>query len=178
MNENKWKLTAIGMGIMIITALVTGIVVANWPGRGTDVRVEFPAPTTPAAVRRAETESSPAASPRIEPRSVPTSRAIPPQAAVDVCNRSAAAQAESRDTKEKVIEVVKDAIIGGAVGAGVGAAGGAIADGGSGAGKGAALGGVVGAAGGTLYGLNDNHKNDQRYREAYAACMRSRGHVS
>jgi len=64
------------------------------------------------------------------------------------------------------------------VGAAVGAAGGAIADGGKGAGKGAAIGGVVGAGGGTLYGLNENRKQDQQYRAAYASCMRSRGYTS
>ena len=60
-------------------------------------------------------------------------------------------------------------------GAAVGAAAGAIVDGGSGAGKGAAIGGLVGAGGGSLYGLNENRKHDQRYRDAYASCMRDRG---
>ena len=89
--------------------------------------------------------------------------------------RHAAAQAPQRD---KTLEVVKDAAIGAVVGAAVGAAGGAIADGGKGAGKGAAIGGVVGAGGGTLYGLNENRKQDQQYRAAYASCMRSRGYAS
>jgi len=53
---------------------------------------------------------------------------------------------------------------------------GAIADGGKGAGKGAAIGGVLGAGGGTLYGLNENKRHDERYREAYGNCMRSRGY--
>jgi hypothetical protein len=39
-----------------------------------------------------------------------------------------------------------------------------------------AIGGVVGAGGGTLYGLNENKKHDERYRDAYAGCMRSRGY--
>jgi hypothetical protein len=34
---------------------------------------------------------------------------------------------------------------------------------------------VVGAGGGTLYGLNENRKHDERYRDAYASCMRARG---
>ncbi len=75
------------------------------------------------------------------------------------------------------MDTVKDGAIGAVAGAVLGAAGGAIADGGSGAGKGAAIGGLVGAGGGTLYGLNENHKHDERYREAYGACMRSRGYV-
>src|SRR5205809_851732 len=48
---------------------------------------------------------------------------------------------------------------------------------GKGAGTGAAIGGLVGAGGGTLYGLNENQKHDQRYRDAYASCMRSRGYT-
>src|SRR2546430_17152673 len=76
---------------------------------------------------------------------------IPPQAAVDACNRYAASQTGDRD---KTAEVVKDAAVGAVVGAAVGAAGGAIAGGGKGAGKGAAIGSVVGAGGGTLHGLN------------------------
>jgi len=35
----------------------------------------------------------------------------------------------------------------------------------------------VGAGGGTLYGLNENGKHDERYRNAYAACMHSRGYT-
>ena len=30
---------------------------------------------------------------------------------------------------------------------------------------------------GSLYGLNENQKHDQQYRDAYATCMRSRGHT-
>jgi len=49
--------------------------------------------------------------------------------------------------------------------------------GGRGAGTGAAIGGLVGAGGGTLYGLNENKKHDQTYRDAYASCMRGRGYT-
>ena len=37
--------------------------------------------------------------------------------------------------------------------------------------------GAIGAGGGTLYGLNENKKHDESYRNAYAACMRSRGYM-
>ncbi len=94
------------------------------------------------------------------------------EAAIDACNRAAAS---APSTKDKTVEVVKDGAVAALVGAAVGAAGGAIADGGKGAGKGAAIGGAVGAGAGTLYGLSENRKNDERYRAAYAACMRSRG---
>ena len=50
-------------------------------------------------------------------------------------------------------------------------------DGDKGAGKGAAIGGIVGAGGGTLYGLNENKKHDERYKEAYSGCMRSKGYA-
>ena len=82
------------------------------------------------------------------------------------------------NTQDKATEVVRDAAIGAVIGAAVGAAGGAIADGGKGAGKGAAIGGLVGAGGGTLFGLNENRKDDEKYRDAYARCMRSRGYSS
>jgi len=36
---------------------------------------------------------------------------------------------------------------------------------------------VVGASGGSLYGLNENKKHDERYRDAYARCMSSRGYA-
>jgi hypothetical protein len=74
------------------------------------------------------------------------------------------------------MEIVRDGVIGAVAGAAAGAAGGAIAGGGKGAGTGAAIGGLVGA-GGTLYGLNENRRYDERYRDAYAACMRWRGYT-
>lgn len=159
---NPWKFTAIGMGIVLATALVTGIVVAKWGGGET------------------ETAVPPAASPRVAQTTVtpaprPAAPAVPTQAAVDACNQHAANQVGQKD---KTMEVVKDATIGAIVGAAVGAAGGAIADGGKGAGKGAAIGGVVGVGGGTLYGLNENRKHDENYRAAYASCLRSRGYAS
>jgi hypothetical protein len=93
------------------------------------------------------------------------------QAEIGRCNEYAAAQAGDKTT-----EVLKDAGIGAVAGAGTGAAGGAIADGGKGAGKGAAIGGIVGAVGGVLYGVNENRGHDERYRKAYASCMRSHGY--
>lgn len=72
----------------------------------------------------------------------------------------------------------KDAGIGALGGAAVGALGGAIADGGKGAGKGALIGGLVGAGGGTLYGIWDNKKNDERFRAAYGACMKAKGYTT
>src|SRR3989449_4575549 len=153
---DPWKVTAIAMALMMATALVTGLVVANRVGDDTRAAVSTGTASAPA--------------PRVaQPSSVPT------QAAVDACNRYATSQTGDGD---ETAEVVKDAAVGAVVGAAVGAAGGAIAGGGKGAGKGAAIGGVVGAGGGTLYGLNENKKHDERYRAAYASCMRARGFTS
>lgn len=159
--NNPWKLTAIGMALVIATVLVTGLVVANWSGRESDKQgVDVsPARTAPRVA------TSPAA---------PTAAGVPTQSAINTCNQSAAAQAGQREnTKDTVIA----GAIGAVAGAAVGAAGGAVIDGGSGAGKGAVIGGLVGAGGGTLYGLNENGKHNERYRNAYAACMRSRGYT-
>lgn len=156
---NPWKLTAIGMALVIVTALVTGLVVAgrNWSDN----------PPTPAS------EPVKAIGPRPQAQRVaapPAPARVPTTADVEACNLQAKNQ-----TGDKTLAVVKDAVIGGAVGAGMGAAGGAIAGGGKGAGKGAGVGAVVGAAAGTLYGLNENKSHDARYVEAYRACMRGKG---
>jgi hypothetical protein len=155
--KNPWKLTAIGMALVIATALLTGLVVANWSGRPSDKKV-----VDVAAPRVA---SSPTA---------PMAVGLPTQSAVAACNQSAATQAGQR---EKTKDTVIAGAIGAVAGAAVGAAGGAVIDGGSGAGKGAIIGGLVGAGGGTLYGLNENKKHDETYRNAYAACMRARGYT-
>lgn len=164
---NPWKLTAIGMAVVVVTALVTGLVVANWTGSERDRAVaEKP------AVKVAQQSTKPA-------RVASAVPATPSKSAIEACNRYAASEAGGRkDTKDKTVEVVKDGAIGAALGAAVGAAGGAIADGGKGAGKGAAIGGLVGAGAGSLYGLNENKKSDERYRAAYSSCMRSRGYAS
>ena len=160
-NWNPWKMTAIGMALVIVTALVAGLVVANWTGKE---------PAKPAGV------AAPVAAPGGPPGPPPAAHrvAVTPTAAdIDACNQYA-----KSSSGDKTTELLKDAAIGGVVGAGVGAAGGAIAGGGKGAGKGAAIGGIVGATAGTLYGVNEANKNDARYVEAYRACMRGRGYTS
>jgi hypothetical protein len=159
--NNPWKLTAIGMALVIVTALATGLVVANWSGKDSDRKV-------------ADTSSSRPVSP-VASSEAPRAPAVPTQTAINACNHYAATQAGQRN---KTVDTIKDGAIGAVAGAALGAAGGAIAGGGSGAGKGAAIGGLVGAGGGTLYGLNENQKHDEHYRNAYASCMRSRGYTS
>ena len=164
---NPWKLTAIGMAVVVVTALVTGLVVANWTG-GERERAATERPATHVV----EQATKPA-------RVASAVAATPSKNAIEACNRYAATEAGSKkETKDKTVEVVKDGAIGAALGAAVGAAGGAIADGGKGAGKGAAIGGLVGAGAGSLYGLNENKKSDEKYRAAYSSCMRARGYSS
>lgn len=155
---NPWKMTSIGMALVIATALVTGLVVANWKGADKPAPVAAPSPAPRAPAR---TTAAP-----------PRAAAVPTAADVEACNARAKAQ-----TGDKTLGVVRDSVIGGALGAGVGAATGAIADGGAGAGKGAGIGGVVGLAAGALYGLNEAKAHDARYVEAYRACMKAHGHT-
>jgi hypothetical protein len=176
MSVNPWKLTAIAMALVMATALVTGLVVANLTGpRAPGQAAE--APGTVETPKKAGVPTPGVSTPAV-PRTVKAARSsapvAPTAAVVDACNRQAAQQTGPQN---KTLEIVKDAAVGAVVGAAVGAAGGAIAGGGKGAGKGAAIGGVVGAGGGTLYGLNENRKNDERYRDAYASCMRARGYA-
>lgn len=172
--SNPWKLTSLGLGLVVVTALATTLVVANWTGKESDKAAAAGAgsgPAVPAVAASQAPVTAPAAAPAAAPVSTP---GVPTRTAVEACNQYAANQAGQRD---KTVDTVKDVGIGAIAGAALGAAGGAIAGGGSGAGKGAAIGGLVGAGGGTLYGLNENKKHDEHYRGAYAACMRSRGYT-
>src|SRR5215510_1324887 len=131
--NNPWKLTAVAMALVVVTALATGLVVANLSGKGSDKS------------KAADATSSV----RTTPRSAATassSPSVPTQSVIAACNQQAASRVPSRD---KTMDTVKDG----------------------------AIGGLVGAGGGTLYGLNENRKHDEQYREAYAACMRSHGYV-
>ena len=163
---NPWKITAIGLVLTVVTAVVTGVVVANWSGRDAEPKAETPSGATRPATTAQSSTPAPAAAPQ--------PAALPSQATIDACNQHAAAASSQRSNTK---EIVIDGAIGAVAGAAVGAAGGAIAGGGSGAGKGAAIGGVLGAGGGALYGVNENRKNDAQYRDVYATCMRARGYT-
>ena len=161
---NIWKLSTIGLLVIGVTALVTTFVV----GQKSNVETGQSAKAAPASTAQHKNN---AAAPRA--RSVAASapeRVQPSQATVEACNQYANDQVISKST-----ELMKDAGIGAVIGAAVGAAGGAIAGGGKGAGKGAAIGGIVGATGGTLFGLNENKANDEKYKAAYASCMHAKG---
>jgi len=109
---NPWKMTAIGMAVVMATALVTGLVVANWTGGDRTTQEQKAQPKVPQAT----------------PARVANAPATPSQSAIDACNKYAASEAGSKD---KTMEVVKDGAIGAVAGAAVGAAGGAIAGGGT-----------------------------------------------
>jgi hypothetical protein len=128
----------VGLAVIVTTALITGLVVANWNEKE---------PPRSAAIARPASSATTAARPA---RSVVTGSAAPP-----VSSAPAPSAPAPRPKSEGYGDVAEKALIGGAVGAGVGAAGGAIAGGGKGAGKGAAIGGIVGATVGTLYGLHE-----------------------
>jgi hypothetical protein len=169
--NNPWKLTTIALALVGATALATGLVVANWTGKASDKQAAV-------ADKQPVVDTAPgSAAPRVTSSQVPAAApapAVPTHSVIAACNQAAATQSGQRN---KTVDTVKDAGIGAIAGAAVGAAGGAIAGGGKGAGTGAAIGGLVGAGGGTLYGLNENQKHDQRYRDAYASCMRARGYT-
>lgn len=180
--HNPWKLTAIGMALVAVTALVTGVVVASRTKSDENVAALQPPPppeqpssraARPAASSMAATTPAPHTS--AQATQAPAAPRVPDQAVVKACNDQAAA---ATGPHNKTTEVVKDSAIGAVVGAAVGAAGGAIAGGGKGAGKGAAIGGILGGGGGALYGVNDNRKHDAAYRDAYASCLRVRGYAS
>jgi len=91
-----WKMTAVGMMLVVAVAVVTGLVVAGWGPR--------PDPAASSASVAGE-------------RVAALGSAIPAQADVDACNQFAKAQAG-----DKAIEVVKD----GGAGPGKGVANGGI----------------------------------------------------
>jgi hypothetical protein len=165
---NPWKLATLGMSVVFVTALVTGVVVASYMG---------PQKDSEAAAQPEQAEPSQAQPAHSQPAPPPPPAAAPPHAVarptaqdIEACNHYAGSVARDRTT-----ETLGDALVGGALGAGLGAAGGAIAGGGHGAGKGAGIGGLVGATAGTLYGLNQGNQNDAKATVAYRSCMRRRG---
>lgn len=165
---NQWKVATIGLLAIGATAGVTAFVMGG-KSSPTPPTEAVPARDTPVSHEAA----APHAAPKPEHQAAPVQHTHPPEAVVLACNKEAEDKVAS-----KTEEVVKDAAIGAVIAAGVGAASGAIADGGAGAGKGAAIGGVVGAAGGSLYGLNENKTQDERFRAAYASCLHAKGYRS
>lgn len=169
---NPWKLATLGLSVVFITALVTGVVVASYIGQ----KKSEPGDAQPeqASLSQSQPAYSQPAPPPPPPRSAVEHHAVSRPTAHDIeaCNHYASAAARNKTT-----DTITDALVGGALGAGLGAAGGAIAGGGGGAGKGAGIGGLVGATAGTLYGLNEGNQNDAKATVAYRSCMRRRGYT-
>lgn len=143
---NPWSMAALGLVFVMATALVTGLVVANWSGspQGPEPGGQTPAASRPWQATRA-VSVKPAASP-VAP-GVPLVVAIPTAEAVQACNQRAS---DEVGEPERAEEAVKDA----------------------------ASGVVAAVGGGSLYGLNESRRNDEKYRAAYASCMRARGYVA
>lgn len=125
---NPWKVTTIGIALVLATALTTGLATAYFTREP-----DRPAP------RIAATRSY------VRPVANPQYVAAAPVAVTASCDGNA-----------KFGRIAKDGLIGGLLGGAVGAGAGAILDGGRGAGKGAAIGGITGAVGGGLYGAHQN----------------------
>jgi hypothetical protein len=169
---NLWKLSTIGLLVVGATAMATTFVI----GQKSNMEAKQVTKSQSQSVSRhkAQHTSNPTTGHTQPAHTLATNspeHTQPSQAVVEACNTYANDQVTSKTT-----ELVKDGGIGAVIGAAVGAVGGAIADGGKGAGKGAAIGGIVGATGGTIYGMNENKANDEKYQAAYASCMHSKGY--
>ena len=105
-----WRVIATALAVVMATAIVSGLVVANWSGQREDAE----------AVTSVQ-GSAPLA---------------PPPATVSACNQWAAYQAAAPGSTRPT---PPDA--------------------------------------GALYGLDENRKHDERYRAAYAICLRARGYA-
>jgi hypothetical protein len=179
MERNPWKLATIGMALVGTTALGTGLTTAyvlRSPATA-DAQETVTAPRTATELRMAAIRpavATRAVTPAVTTTPVATA-ATPP---VTPVSTTVPAPAECATGGDRAMRIAKPGVVGALLGAGLGAAGGAIADGGKGAGKGAAIGGIVGAGAGSLYGLNENRKSDEKYRAAYSSCMRARGYSS
>ena len=143
---NPWNIAALGLVLVMASALVTGLVVANWSGSSHEPEPRRQAPTASRSWQSTRTVSvKPAAAPIAG--SVPLAVALPTAEAVQACNRRAA---DEVGAPERTEEAVRDATSGG----------------------------VAAVGDGTLYGLNESRRNDEKYRAAYASCMGARGYVA
>src|SRR5262245_60234342 len=110
---NPWKVTAIGMVLVMATAVITGRVVANWSGP--DVSKKTATPETGAPASKLAAVQTPAPVPQTaRPASPPPAAVVPTQSAIEACNQHAAKQVGSRD---KTLDTAKDAGVGALAGA-------------------------------------------------------------
>jgi hypothetical protein len=126
-----WKMTATGITVAAVTAIVTGLTVANRTAPPRDARLDAPSAAPTAVMAQPGSHAAQA------PTGTATERRdTPPDEAIDACNRQAASQTVSSPRERATVN------------------------------------------GGTLYGIWDDRKNDARFRAAYGACMKARGHTT
>ena len=152
---NPWKLATIGLALIGVTALSTGVTTAYFmrPG-GAPTTATTPAVSVPEATFAAEpvAPAPPAPAVRYVAARPAARRVVASTAPRVVRTVNVPVAADCATTGDRVWRIAKPGAIGGLLGAAVGAAGGAIADGGKAAGKGALIGGLAGAVLGGGYG--------------------------
>jgi hypothetical protein len=146
---NPWKLATVGLLLIGVTALSTGVTTAYFmhpesAATGSPIPVVGPVPSEAVQLAPAPAVRYVAARPATRPVVAGTPRVVR-AATVPVA-------ADCASTGDRMWRIAKPGAIGGLLGAAVGAAGGAIADGGRAAGKGALIGGLAGAVLGGGYG--------------------------
>jgi hypothetical protein len=136
---SPWSMAALGLVFVMATALVTGLVVANWSGSSQETDLRRQAPTASRQWQSTRTVGvKPAAAP-IAPGG-PAAVAIPTAEAVQACNQRATDELDEPGRPEDAVKTEELA--------------------------------------GSLHGLNESKQNDEKYRAAYARCMRARGYVA
>jgi len=155
---NPWKFATVGLLIIGVTALSTGVTTA-YLMRPSAVSTETAPVSTPAATMAPGALQALPAAPAPPPapavryvaaRTAP--RPVVASAPRVVRAATVPVAADCASTGDRVWRIAKPGAVGGLLGAAVGAAGGAIADGGKAAGKGALIGGLAGAVLGGGYG--------------------------
>jgi len=106
---NAWSIAALGLVFVMATALIAGLVIANWSGSSLEPE---PRKLTPTAASRSWQSTrtvsvKPAAAPNT--RRVPVAVAIPTTEAVQDCNRRASDEAGDQDRTEEVANNVVSA---------------------------------------------------------------------
>jgi hypothetical protein len=136
---SPWNVAALGLVVVMATALVTGLVVANWSGSSPDPALRRQAPAASRQWQSTRTVGlKPAAAP-IEAGG-PAAVALPTAETVQACNQRATDEVGEPGRSEDAVKTEELA--------------------------------------GSLHGLNESRRNDERYRAAYARCMRAHGYVA
>ena len=155
---NPWKVATVGLLLVGVTALSTGVTTAYFmrpdtaaptPAASTSVPIVGPVPSEAVQLAPVPAVQYVAARPAPRPAVVAAPRIVRA--------RPVPMAADCYSTGDRVWRIAKPGAVGGLLGAGLGAVGGAIADGGKAAGKGALIGGIAGAVLGGGYGAYKTH---------------------